>query len=132
MAPLIELCNTGFYWLKQEEAELKDRAKQKEEQGYTSRLKQGKKQITAAVSVATAGLLLRPGNPSHADSSVRFNGFMRFPGSFESLAGLRPSGQCRHQAQGGNPFGNPIPHSDHFHFGFGFWGFLGILGITFT
>ena len=57
MAPLLDMCNTGFYWLKQEEAELKDRAKQKEEQGYTSRLKQGKKQATAAVSVATAGLL---------------------------------------------------------------------------
>ena len=33
MAPLIDLCNTGFYWLKTEEAELKDRAKQKVDQG---------------------------------------------------------------------------------------------------
>ena len=40
LEPLMDLLKTGFYHLRTEEAELKSRAKQKEETGRTARLKQ--------------------------------------------------------------------------------------------
>ena len=41
LAPLLDLLKTGFYHLKTEETQLKDRATEKAELGRTSRLKQG-------------------------------------------------------------------------------------------
>ena len=63
MAPLLELLKTGFYWLKLEEAELKDRAKQKEQQDIrkdTCKELRFSPMLGSPVFLDLLGVLLRP------------------------------------------------------------------------
>ena len=63
MAPMMELLKTGFYHLKQEEAQLKERADQKEKLGAAPRLKQSAKQSQLFVGFNLLGISSREERP---------------------------------------------------------------------
>ena len=73
MEPMMDSLETGFYHLKQEEAQLKERAEQKEKTGNVSRMKvSAKKPLLFLFSVCSVRFALLPSTTCNFRLTVAF------------------------------------------------------------